>query len=213
MTSNTLRISEIFYSIQGETCRTGLPTVFIRLTGCPLRCHYCDTAYAFKGGKILSFDAILEKTAHHKSRYITVTGGEPLAQPNCIPFLTLLCDQGYFVSLETSGALDIALIDSRVMTILDLKTPDSGECDRNLWSNIPRLKPNDQIKFVIGSHADFEWACKIIQKYQLDKCCELLFSPVWEKLSPKDLAEWLLESHLHARLQVHKILWGENTRR
>lgn len=215
MTSKTLRISEIFYSIQGESSRTGWPTVFIRLTGCPLRCHYCDTTYAFKGGEILSFETILEKTAQHKARYITVTGGEPLAQPNCIPLLTQLCDVGYHVSLETSGALPINAVDSRVMNILDLKTPDSGECDKNLLSNIPLLKPTDQIKFVINSRHDFDWAYQLIKEHNLENCCELLFSPVWETLPPGTLAEWLLESHLNARLQVqmHKILWGESTRR
>ncbi len=215
LTEQTLRISEIFYSIQGESSRTGWPTVFIRLTGCPLRCNYCDTTYAFKGGKVLSFETIFERTAAYKARYITVTGGEPLAQPNCIPLLKQLCDQGYLVSLETSGALDISQVDSRVMTILDLKTPDSGECDKNLWSNIPLLKPTDQIKFVIGNREDFDWSSKIIQEHQLETRCELLFSPVWEKLEPKVLAEWLLESHINARLQLqmHKILWGESTRR
>lgn len=211
----SLRISEIFYSIQGESSRTGLPTVFIRLTGCPLRCHYCDTTYAFKSGKILSFETILEKIALYHARYVTVTGGEPLAQPNCIPLLTLLCDQGYLVSLETSGAFSIEAVDPRVMNIVDLKTPDSGECKHNLWTNIPLLKPSDQIKFVINSRHDFDWACQMIKEHQLEQRCELLFSPVWETLSPAHLAEWLLESHIHARLQVqmHKILWGENTRR
>lgn len=211
----TLRVSEIFYSIQGESSRTGWPTVFIRLTGCPLRCHYCDTAHAFKGGRLLSLDAILEKTATFQARYVTVTGGEPLAQPYCIPLLTLLCDQSYHVSLETSGALDIQTVDPRVMIILDLKTPDSGECDKNLWSNIAYLKTNDQIKFVINSREDFNWAADIIHTHHLEQCCELLFSPVWEVLSPQQLAEWLLESHINARLQIqmHKILWGEHTRR
>lgn len=212
---NTLRISEIFYSIQGESSRTGWPTVFIRLTGCPLRCHYCDTTYAFKGGKVLSFETILERTAAYKARYITVTGGEPLAQPNCIPLLTELCNNGYKVSLETSGAFDISAVDSRVMNILDLKTPNSGECDKNLMANIPLLKKTDQIKFVVANREDFDWSCKIIQEHNLEQRCELLFSPVWEKLAPATLAEWLLESHINARLQVqmHKILWGESTRR
>lgn len=210
-----LRISEIFYSIQGESSRTGWPTIFIRLTGCPLRCHYCDTTHAFKGGKQLSFDEILKRLENYSTRYITVTGGEPLAQPNCIPLLTLLCDKGYFVSLETSGAFSIEAVDLRVMNILDLKTPDSGECDKNLFSNIPYLKSTDQIKFVVGSRSDFDWSCQMIREHQLERCCEILFSPVWETQSPGELADWLLEAGLNARLQVqmHKLLWGENTRR
>ena len=212
---NTLRISEIFYSIQGESSRTGWPTVFIRLTGCPLRCHYCDTAHAFKGGEMMTIDEILRQTASYQTSYVTVTGGEPLAQPNCINLLTSLCDEGYKVSLETSGALDISEVDHRVMNILDLKTPDSGEHDKNLMSNLSYLKPTDQIKFVICSREDFDWACEIIRTHQLEKLCELLFSPVWNTLPVEKLAEWLLESHLNARLQVqmHKIIWGENTRR
>lgn len=215
LSAKCIRISEIFYSIQGESSRTGWPTVFVRLTGCPLRCHYCDTAHAFKGGENRTLENILNEIATYPTRYITVTGGEPLAQPNCIVLLKQLCDQGYLVSLETSGALDIQAVDPRIMIILDLKTPDSGECDKNLLTNIPLLKPTDQIKFVINSQTDFQWACEIIQAHQLEKCCELLFSPVWEKLSPGTLAEWLLESKVHARLQVqlHKILWGEETRR
>lgn len=215
MAVKTLRISEIFYSIQGESSRTGWPTVFVRLTGCPLRCLYCDTAHAFKGGENLTFQAILDKIKAYPTRYITITGGEPLAQPDCIALLKQLCDLDYLVSLETSGALDIQSVDPRVMIILDLKTPDSGESAKNLFSNIPLLKPTDQIKFVVGSQTDFQWACEIIQTHQLEKCCELLFSPVWEKLNPGTLAEWLLESKVHARLQVqlHKILWGEETRR
>ncbi len=215
MDNTQLRISEIFYSIQGESALVGWPTVFIRLTGCPLRCHYCDTTHAFKGGERLSLTEILTKVKAYPARYITVTGGEPLAQPQCIALLTLLCDEGYLVSLETSGALDIEPVDSRVMTILDLKTPSSGECEKNLYSNIPFLKVTDQIKFVVETRADFDWACDTIRQYQLEKCCELLFSPVWEKLAPGLLADWLLESGIHARLQVqlHKILWGEGTRR
>lgn len=213
--SRQLRISEIFYSVQGESSRVGWPTVFIRLTGCPLRCHYCDTAHAFKGGKQLSLSAILEKTKTYPTRYVTVSGGEPLAQPQCFELLTLLCDQDYHVSLETSGALSIEQVDPRVMNIMDLKTPSSGECDKNLFSNISFLKLTDQIKFVVGNREDFDWACGIIQQYQLEQCCELLFSSVWEKLAPGLLADWLLESRLNARLQVqlHKILWGEGTRR
>lgn len=215
MDTMQLRISEIFYSIQGESTRAGCPTVFIRLTGCPLRCHYCDTTHAFKGGKMLSIQAILEKVATYSARYITVTGGEPLAQPGCIDLLNALCNAGYYVSLETSGAFSIASVDPRVMNVMDLKTPDSGECEKNLFDNILYLKPDDQIKFVINSRSDFDWAIDCINSHHLEKCCVLLFSPVWENTSPKTLAEWLLESGINARLQVqlHKILWGENTRR
>lgn len=215
MDKTTLRISEIFYSIQGESSRTGWPTVFIRLTGCPLRCHYCDTTHAFKGGERLTLAEILAKVKTYPTRYITVTGGEPLAQPRCLELLTLLCDNDYRVSLETSGALSIEHVDSRVMNILDLKTPSSGECEKNLYSNIPLLKSSDQIKFVVETREDFDWSCGIIQQYDLGTCCELLFSPVWDKLNPGLLADWLLESGVNARLQVqlHKILWGEGTRR
>ncbi len=211
MSKSLLRISEIFYSIQGESSYAGWPTVFIRLTGCPLRCHYCDTAYAFKGGSRLSLPDILEKVTAYSTRYVTVTGGEPLAQPHCFELLKLLCEKQYNVSLETSGALSIEHVDSRVMIVLDLKTPSSGECDKNLFTNLPFLKTTDQIKFVIGNREDFDWTCEIVKQYQLEKSSTLFFSPVWESLSPGLLADWLLESKIHARLQVqlHKILWGE----
>jgi 7-carboxy-7-deazaguanine synthase len=215
MDKTKLRISEIFYSIQGESSRVGWPTVFIRLTGCPLRCHYCDTTYAFKGGERFALDDILEKVQSYPVRYITVTGGEPLAQPQCLKLLTLLCDKGYLVSLETSGALTIEQVDSRVMNIVDLKTPSSGECEKNLYSNLPLLKATDQVKFVVETREDFEWSCDIIKHYDLSSRCELLFSPVWDKLNPGLLADWLLESGVHARLQVqlHKVLWGDATGR
>lgn len=215
MDKTQLRISEIFYSIQGESSRVGWPTVFIRLTGCPLRCHYCDTTHAFKGGKRLSLDDIVDKINTYPTRYVTVTGGEPLAQPQCLDLLTLLCDKGYLVSLETSGALSIEQVDSRVMNIVDLKTPSSGECKKNLYSNMPLLKENDQVKFVVETREDFQWACDTIKQYDLTSRCELLFSPVWGKLNPGVLADWLLESGIPARLQVqlHKILWGEETGR
>jgi len=211
----TLRISEIFYSIQGESSRSGWPTVFVRLTGCPLRCTYCDTTHAFKGGKNRDIDDIIDKISAFKTPYVTVTGGEPLAQPNCRLLMKKLCDLGFLVSLETSGALDIKDVDKRVMIVLDLKTPSSCEMDKNLLSNIPLLKPSDQIKFVIGDRQDFEWSKETIIAHDLSNCCELLFSPIWGTLSPAELAKWLLDSGLKARLQVqlHKIIWGENTRR
>ncbi len=207
---SSLRITEIFYSLQGETRTVGLPTVFIRLTGCPLRCHYCDTAYAFSGGTLMSLPAILEQVALYHSHYITVTGGEPLAQPACFVLLQLLCDQGYEVSLETSGALDVGQIDPRVIKVIDLKTPGSGESHRNLYSNLDHLNPHDQIKFVITDRVDYEWSCMTLKNYQLSERCDVLFSPSHEQLSAVDLAEWILADRLCVRfqLQLHKILWG-----
>jgi len=210
--SDTLRITEIFYSLQGETSTVGLPTVFIRLTGCPLRCQYCDTAYAFSGGKIWPLTRILEQVAFYGARYVTVTGGEPLAQVLCIKLLTQLCNADYQVSLETSGAMDIRDVDSRVSTILDLKTPASLECDRNLESNIGLLKPIDQVKFVICDRRDYDWAKAKIDQFDLrDRVAEILFSPSFNELSYADLAAWILQDNLPVRmqLQLHKIIWGD----
>ena len=189
----------------------GFPTVFIRLTGCPLRCQYCDTAYAFSGGMNQSLDAILDRVKTYPARYVTVTGGEPLAQPGCIPLLTMLCDAGYQVSLETSGAMDISNVDSRVMTVLDIKTPDSNEVDRNLWENLSHLRSTDHIKFVICSRADYEWSRDVLRSQALHERCEVLFSPSYAQLTARQLAEWIVEDGLPVRFQIqlHKMLWGE----
>jgi 7-carboxy-7-deazaguanine synthase len=205
-----LRITEIFHSIQGEAASVGWPTVFVRLTGCPLRCGYCDTAYAFKGGDWWTLDAILERVAGFGARHVTVTGGEPLAQPDCLALLTALCDAGYRVSLETSGALDIGAVDPRVARVVDLKTPSSGECERNLYANLELLRPGDQVKFVIADQADYRWSCEQLARWNLPARCEVLFSPVAGVLDPARLAEWILGDRLEGRLQVqlHKILWG-----
>lgn len=209
--TNQLRITEIFHSLQGESTTIGLPTVFVRLTGCPLRCQYCDTAYAFTGGEIIELEAILEDIASYQCKHVCVTGGEPLAQPACINLLKNLCDKGYFVSIETSGARDISGIDSRVMIVMDLKTPDSLEMDKNLLANLDYLKPTDQIKFVLCSRKDYDWACSMIQEYQLEPRVQLLFSPSWNQLNPTDLANWIIEDRLSVRfqLQLHKILWND----
>lgn len=209
-TGVSLRISEIFYSLQGETGRVGLPTVFIRLTGCPLRCNYCDTAYAFTGGQNMTLRAILDEVQRYPTRYVTVTGGEPLAQKNCTTLLRLLCNAGYQVSLETSGALDVSGVDKRVMKILDVKTPASGEVEKNLWNNLELLDADDEIKFVLCDEADYIWACKILRERKLAERCEVLFSPAQGQLSPTDLADWVLRDQLPVRmqLQLHKILWG-----
>ncbi|HCD9730388.1 7-carboxy-7-deazaguanine synthase QueE [Legionella pneumophila] len=206
-----LRITEIFHSLQGESVTVGLPTVFVRLTGCPLRCQYCDTAYAFSGGEVVEIDDILNKVASYQCQHVCVTGGEPLAQPGCIPLLSKLCDAGYSVSLETSGARDIASVDQRVMIVMDLKTPDSREADKNLLSNLSFLKPTDQIKFVLCSRTDYEWACSILSEYQLAERVQLLFSPSWNQLNPTDLANWIIQDKLPVRfqLQLHKILWND----
>jgi 7-carboxy-7-deazaguanine synthase len=203
-----LRITEIFYSLQGETRTVGLPTVFVRLTGCPLRCQYCDTAYAFSGGSKMSQEEVLEKVAQFKPRYVTVTGGEPLAQKACLPLLKSLCDR-YTVSLETSGAIDVSEVDPRVVKILDLKTPASGEVDKNLYENINYLNSQDQIKFVICNHDDYEWAKQKIAEYDLNRF-EILFSPSHDQLPPRDLAQWIIEDNLPVRmqLQMHKYIWG-----
>jgi len=207
-----LRITEIFYSLQGEARTIGLPTVFVRLTGCPLRCQYCDTAYAFSGGDMRTIDQILAEVASYQPRYITVTGGEPLAQPNCQPLLTALCDAGYQVSLETSGALDIAAVDPRVSVVMDLKTPDSGESHRNLMENIPHLKPDDQVKFVICSRQDYQWARLKLDELQLaQRVGDVLFSPSFQQIRPAELADWIVEDRLPVRfqLQLHKLLWAD----
>lgn len=208
---NQLRITEIFYSLQGESVAVGLPTVFIRLTGCPLRCQYCDTAYAFSGGEKITIPALLERVASFDCRQICVTGGEPLAQPHCLRLLTELSDAAYRVSLETSGALDLTGVDPRVMIIMDLKTPGSNEVERNKIANIALLKPSDQIKFVICHRDDYDWAKGMIVTHQLVPRVQLLFSPSWGQLDPTLLANWILEDKLPVRfqLQLHKLLWND----
>lgn len=207
-----LRLTEIFYSLQGETRTVGLPTVFVRLTGCPLRCVYCDTEYAFHGGDKWTQQAVLEKVASFSPHYVTVTGGEPLAQKACWPLLSALCEQGYEVSLETSGAISVAGVDSRVVKVLDLKTPASGELQRNDYSNMALLTEHDQVKFVICDRADYDWARFKIDEYGLlDRLDEVLFSPSFEQLDATELAEWMLADNLQARLQLqlHKLLWND----
>lgn len=206
-----LRITEIFYSLQGEALTVGIPTVFIRLTGCPLRCQYCDTTYAFSGGEWRTIDDILAQVRRYKTRFITVTGGEPLAQKGCRDLLILLCDEGYEVSLETSGAIDVCDVDDRVVKVMDLKTPDSEEEKRNRYENIECLNEKDQVKFVICSESDYDWSRSIVEKYSLDQRCEVLFSPSNEQLPANELAGWILRDSLPVRfqLQLHKILWGD----
>jgi len=207
-----LRLTEIFYSLQGETRTVGLPTVFVRLTGCPLRCAYCDTEYAFHGGEKWSLQAIQEKVASYHPRYVTVTGGEPLAQLNCWPLLTALCDQGYEVSLETSGAISLLGVDSRVVKVMDLKTPASNEMSRNLYENIELLSPQDQIKFVICDRKDYEWARFKLDEHRLvNRVDEVLFSPSFGQIESAELAEWILADNLPVRFQVqlHKLLWND----
>jgi 7-carboxy-7-deazaguanine synthase len=210
LTLSQLRITEIFYSLQGETSRVGLPTVFIRLTGCPLRCTYCDTAYAFTGGQSMSLADILRQVAAYAPRYVTVTGGEPLAQKNSLLFLKALCDAGYQVSLETSGALDISEVDARVMRVVDIKTPASGEAARNRWESVALLTMHDEIKFVLCDEKDYHWAKQIIRQYHLDEKCPVLFSPAHGALNATQLAEWILRDQLPVRMQVqlHKLLWN-----
>ena len=209
--STALRITEIFHSLQGESNTVGLPTVFVRLTGCPLRCQYCDTAYAFTGGVIYELDQVLKEVESYSTPYVTVTGGEPLAQKACLPLLSALCDKGYTVSLETSGAIDIEDVDKRVIKVVDLKTPASGELNKNLESNIEHLSLLDQVKFVICDRKDYEWSKNKVEEYDLhEKVADVLFSPSNEQMSAKELAEWILADRLSVRFQIqlHKYLWG-----
>jgi 7-carboxy-7-deazaguanine synthase len=206
-----LRITEIFHSLQGEGAEAGLPTVFVRLTGCPLRCGYCDTPYAFKSGEWMTRDEVVSQVADLATRHVVVTGGEPLAQTGCIGLLDALLDAGHEVSLETSGAFDIAAVDRRVSRVMDLKTPGSGEQARNRWENLAELTPHDQLKFVIVDRGDYEWAREVVRRESLEGRCELLFSPAFGELDYAELAEWVLEDGLPVRfqLQLHKILWGD----
>lgn len=209
--SDRLRITEIFYSLQGEADSAGAPTVFVRLTGCPLRCHYCDTSYAFQGGEWVSLDDILEQVAGFGVPHVCVTGGEPLAQPACRTLLARLCDAGFRVSLETSGALDVHRIDPRVVKVMDIKTPASGEAEKNRWCNLEHLSPADQIKFVICNRGDFEWARDQVRDKELAQIAGVWFSPAFGELAPADLAGWILQEKLPVRLQLqlHKLLWGD----
>jgi 7-carboxy-7-deazaguanine synthase len=206
-----LRVTEIFFSLQGEASRVGLPSVFVRLTGCPLRCGYCDSEYAFQGGTWMSVDEIVAEARKYPTRHVTVTGGEPLAQRDCPALLGRLCDAGLDVSLETSGALDIAAVDARVARIVDIKTPGSGEMGRMLWRNLDCLTPRDELKFVLCDAADYAWARQVVLDRRLHDRAAVLFSPVWGRLEPRDLAEWILRDGLPVRmqLQLHKLLWGE----
>ncbi len=207
----SLRITEIFHSLQGESTTIGLPTVFVRLTGCPLRCHYCDTTYAFTGGNRLAFDHIMTEVASYACQYVCVTGGEPLAQPNCTVLLQNLCDEGYSVSLETSGALSLEGVDERVMVVMDLKTPDSGEHQKNKLSNLSLLKKNDQLKFVLCGREDYQWARDMLITHQLQDKAMILFSPSYGQLNPTELANWIVQDRLPVRFQVqlHKLLWND----
>ena len=210
MASATLRVTEIFFSLQGETSRVGLPTVFVRLTGCPLRCRWCDTSYSFQGGANLALGEILEHVGRWPTRHVTVTGGEPLAQKSCLALLTALCDAGYDVSLETGGALDISAVDPRVSRIVDIKPPGSGEVERNRWENLAALTARDEIKLVLAGRADYDWAKRVIAEHALGERCPVLLSPVHGELEARDLAHWMLEDGVAARLQIqlHKALWG-----
>jgi 7-carboxy-7-deazaguanine synthase len=205
-----LRLTEIFFSLQGEASRAGLPTVFVRLTGCPLRCTWCDTTYSFTGGEPASIESVLAEVAKYPARQVCVTGGEPLAQKECLPLLSALCDAGYDVSLETSGALDIAAVDPRVARIMDLKAPDSAECVKNRWENLALLNSHDEIKIVIASRSDYEWARDLLRARKLDAFCPVLFSPAQGLVDPTALADWILADGLNVRfqLQLHKQLWG-----
>lgn len=206
-----LKIYEIFHSLQGETSRIGLPTVFVRLTGCPMRCTYCDTAYAFSGGRNMEVSEIMQQVATYDARYVTVTGGEPLAQKECRDLLKALCDAGYSVSIETGGAMDISVVDPRVSVILDIKTPASNESENNLWGNLAHLKAADEIKFVLCNRDDYDWAKQKLSELNLTDKCPVLFSPSYQELSAPELASWVLADHLPVRMQVqlHKVLWGE----
>ena len=206
-----LKIFEIFYSLQGESSRVGLPTIFIRLSGCPMRCHYCDTAYAFQGGVMMDIDEIMETIKKYDTHYVTVTGGEPLAQKEVLSLLKVLADQNYDVSLETGGGISIKEVDPRIKIILDIKTPESGEDKKNHWENLNLIHAKDEIKFVLCSREDYDWAKKILDQYQLTERCHVLFSPVYQKLNATDLGNWILQDQLPVRLQIqlHKLLWGE----
>ena len=209
LNNTTLNITEIFYSLQGEAKEVGIPTVFVRLTGCPLRCNYCDTAYAFKGNNPLSIQHILDEIAQYNTQYVCVTGGEPMAQSNCLKLHDVLIDNDYKVSMETSGSIDIAPVNSKVSIVMDIKTPSSTEEHQNRYENLSILKNKDQLKFVIASRSDFDWCTEILENYEVES--EVLFSPVYESLRPAELADWILEKKLNVRLQVqlHKILWGD----
>ncbi|MFC0679915.1 7-carboxy-7-deazaguanine synthase QueE [Lysobacter korlensis] len=211
LSADRLKLTEIFLSLQGEARSIGWPTVFVRLTGCPLRCQYCDTAYAFHGGQWWDVDSILAEVASHGARHVCVTGGEPLAQKRCVGLLTRLCDAGYEVSLETSGALDISDVDTRVSRIVDIKTPGSNEVHRNLWSNLELLTPHDQVKFVICSHDDYEWAKGVVAEHRLHERCDVLFSPSFTQIAPRELADLIVADRLPVRfqLQLHKVLWND----
>jgi 7-carboxy-7-deazaguanine synthase len=206
-----LRVNEIFHSLQGEADSVGFPTVFVRLTGCPLRCQYCDTEYAFHAGDWLDLEAILDKVRNMGASHVCVTGGEPLAQPNCLKLLARLCDAGYQVSLETSGALDVAAVDARVSRVIDVKTPASNEASRNRIENFRHLTPRDQLKFVICSRDDYDWSKAFLQEHHLSERCRILFSPSYNQLPPTMLADWILADRLPVRfqMQLHKILWGD----
>ncbi len=208
---SSLRISEIFLSLQGESRSVGFPTVFIRLTGCPLRCGYCDTGYAFQGGEKIALDKIIEQVIQYRVHHVCVTGGEPLAQKECLILLKELCDKGYEVSLETCGALDVSGVDARAIKVMDFKTPASGEMDKNLYENITHLTAQDQIKFVICDRQDYQWATEMLLHHDLPATCDVLFSPSYGQQNPTDLAQWIIDDHLPVRfqLQLHKILWGE----
>ena len=210
-TAPRLRITEIFHSLQGEADAVGWPTVFVRLTGCPLRCTWCDTTYSFHGGQWRTIDSIIDEVAAYRARHVCVTGGEPLSQKRCLTLLEKLCDAGFEVSLETSGALDVSAVDARVRKVVDLKAPGSGEVERNLWSNIDHLLPHDQVKIVLAGRADYDWAVARLREHALERRCQVLFSPVHGALAPRDLAQWILDDRLPVRmqLQLHKLLWGE----
>ena len=209
--AQSLRITEIFYSLQGEADTVGIPTVFIRLTGCPLRCHYCDTAYAFSGGEKMPLADIIIEVQRHNTRYVTVTGGEPLAQPDCLPLMQQLLELGYHVSLETSGALDVSAVDKRVVKVMDIKTPASGELARNRYANLDSLTAIDLLKFVIADEADYQWSKQLVQEQQLHQRCQILFSPVMGQMSPTELADNILADQLPVRFQIqlHKYLWND----
>ncbi len=208
---NRLKITEIFYSIQGEAMAAGWPTVFIRLTGCPLRCHYCDSEYAFQGGQWLSVDSILQQVSAFDAEYVCVTGGEPLAQKRCIGLLEQLCERDYRVSLETSGALDLQAVDRRVQKVVDVKTPGSGEVEKNRWENLEYLTQDDQLKFVICSQSDYQWAVDQVNKRQLLNYCNVFFSPSFQQQDNQELADWILKDRLRVRMQIqmHKYIWGD----